>query len=116
MVHLERILVGAVVAAVAVFLALSFAWTGEVTGSLRERPLASPGARFEPREAPVGEKGNESAFPAGPQHVVQRGETLWSIADLRLGSGNRWREIYDLNRNRVSDPTLLPEGTVLALP
>lgn len=30
-------------------------------------------------------------------HVVQAGETYWSIAQKTLGSGYRWKEIADLN-------------------
>lgn len=116
MIHLERILVGGIVGAVAVFLALSLAWTGEVTGSLRARP-AGPGGletRADSGESAAEPRAGEG--PSGPSHVVRRGETLWSIADLRLGSGGRWREIFDLNRDRVAEPTRLSEGTVLALP
>jgi len=117
MIHLERILVGGIAVAVAVFLALALAWTGEVTGSMRERPTDHP--------APTAESSGSrdaraaiaaAALPDGPTHVVRKGETLWSIAGHRLGSGGRWREILDLNRERVPDPTLLAEGTVLVLP
>jgi nucleoid-associated protein YgaU len=113
MIHLERILVAATVAAVAVFLALAFAWTGEVTGSLRSRPEEAAG--LESRAA-SGAPNAQGSIEASPSHLVRRGETLWSIAGLLLGSGSRWREIYDLNRDRVSDPTRLSEGTVLRLP
>lgn len=117
MIHLERILVGGVAIAVAVFLALALAWTGDVTGSMRERPADSPPTGVETGGSPDARAAIAGpGLPDGPTHVVRKGETLWSIAGHRLGSGGRWREILDLNRERVPDPTLLAEGTVLVLP
>nr|WP_237534385.1 LysM peptidoglycan-binding domain-containing protein [Streptomyces sp. SID3343] len=34
---------------------------------------------------------------AGPTHTVGPGDTLWSIAETRLGDGTRWHDIADLN-------------------
>ncbi len=34
-------------------------------------------------------------------HVVSGRETLWSVADSRLGSARRWREIAELNYDRL---------------
>jgi LysM repeat protein len=39
--------------------------------------------------------------------TVQRGDSLWSIAEQRLGAGDRWREIATLNAGRTMD-----DGTV----
>jgi nucleoid-associated protein YgaU len=49
-------------------------------------------------------------------HVVRRGETLWGIARRVLGAGMKWKEIFDANRDRVSDPDLLRVGTELRVP
>jgi DNA-binding SARP family transcriptional activator len=41
--------------------------------------------------------------PAGPGdrvHIVVAGDSLWDLARTYLGSGDRWQEIYDLNRGR----------------
>ena len=35
-----------------------------------------------------------------PHVTVQRGDTLWSIAEHHLGAGTRYTEIRDLNINR----------------
>jgi LysM repeat protein len=32
--------------------------------------------------------------------TVERGDTLWAIAEQHLGAGERWREIAELNRDR----------------
>ena len=53
----------------------------------------------------------------GAVHVVAKGENLWSIAERRLGDGNRYREIEALNpevRGRplaVGQQLRLPDGS-----
>lgn len=60
----------------------------------------------------------------GPVHHVKAGDTLWEIAEQRLGSGTRWREIVDANMDvaqgdgtRITeDTTELQPGWTLRLP
>lgn len=47
-------------------------------------------------------------------YTVQAGDTLWSIAATRLGDGNRWREIAQLNS--LPDPDAISPGQTLKLP
>ena len=56
------------------------------------------------------------AAAAGTQYVVLPGDCLWSIADRQLGSGLRWKEIYEANRGTVKDPNLIYAGQTLTLP
>jgi hypothetical protein len=47
-------------------------------------------------------------------YQVQSGDSLWQIAERNLGSGARWQEIYDANRDAIGDnPELLLIGTLL---
>ncbi|MBT9174012.1 MAG: hypothetical protein DDT21_02423 [Syntrophomonadaceae bacterium] len=49
--------------------------------------------------------------------TVVRGDTLWGIAERHLGSGFRWREIYDRNVGTIGgDPGLIHPGQQLVLP
>lgn len=48
--------------------------------------------------------------------VVERGDSLWSIAERVLGDGSRWPEIHELNRAQVADPNLIDVGWALRLP
>lgn len=52
----------------------------------------------------------------GSLYSVQEGDTLSGIAKAKLGSAMRWQEIYDLNRERIVDPSILFPGTSLRLP
>jgi hypothetical protein len=67
-----------------------------------------------------------SGFVADPRpnefgtHVVERGESLWSIAEDELGDGARWRGIFAANEGRtfddgrqLLDPDLIRPGWML---
>ena len=49
-------------------------------------------------------------------HVVQKGETLSSIATKRLGNPNRFHEIFDANQDQLKDANDLRAGMVLQIP
>ncbi len=55
--------------------------------------------------------------PAPPaEHLVQRGETLSSIAAKYLGNANRYEEIYQANTDRLRNPNDMRPGMTLRLP
>lgn len=55
--------------------------------------------------------------PESPRsYTVVKGDCLWNIAKKLLGSGSRWKEIYNLNRDKISNPNLIYPGQVLAIP
>ncbi len=55
--------------------------------------------------------------PTGPRtHKVVNGDTLAVLAQRFLGSAERAREIFDANRDVLSDPELLPIGAELKIP
>lgn len=49
-------------------------------------------------------------------YIVRAGDNLNYIAKRELGSYNRWREIYEANRDRISDPNQLRVGMELVIP
>lgn len=49
-------------------------------------------------------------------YTVQKDDSLSRIAKRRLGSYNRWEEIYRLNRNVLPDPDALRTGMQLVIP
>jgi ABC-type amino acid transport substrate-binding protein len=51
-----------------------------------------------------------------PTYTVKAGDTLTKIAQARLGDMNRWREIWDLNRDRVANENLIYPRLVLLMP
>ena len=57
-----------------------------------------------------------SATAYAADYTVQKGDSLWKIAQKTLGSGARWGEIYNLNRDSVKNPGLIYPGQVFHLP
>ena len=49
-------------------------------------------------------------------YTVRPGDTLGKIAGSELGDTNRWREIWDLNRDRVANENLIYPRLVLLMP
>ena len=57
-----------------------------------------------------------STSSAGRTHVVHAGDTLTGIAAQYLGSSNRYREIYDANRDLMKSADDLREGMKIRIP
>ncbi len=60
-----------------------------------------------------------SQVPAGAgtsAYTVKSGDSLSRIAKRELGSYNRWKEIYDANRDKIKDPNVLTVGVQLVIP
>jgi nucleoid-associated protein YgaU len=53
---------------------------------------------------------------AMPTYVVRPGDTLSGLAQRFLGSTHRYHELYEINRDVLSDPDRLPQGAVLRIP
>lgn len=49
-------------------------------------------------------------------HTVQRGETLTGIAQKYYGRASEFQKIFDANRDKLSDPDKVREGTTLVIP
>jgi len=47
---------------------------------------------------------------------IKSGDSLSEIAREFMGSAGRWRQLYELNRNAISDPDNIRAGTVLKVP
>lgn len=57
-----------------------------------------------------------SDFPWGDNYVVERGDSLWRIAQKVYGNGSRWREIYEMNKDVIgNDPNRIYVGQILKL-
>jgi len=91
------------------------------------RPELSTGPRAEastPRSVPIVRTtplltlGPQAAAEATEPEVykVQSGDSLTRIAERVLKDGSRAMRIYELNKDKLKDPNMLPVGVVLRLP
>lgn len=86
----------------------------------------SEARRSEPREStprltatrePAPGAGDPPRASESPRvYVIGKGDTLLRIARNVLKDEKRWREIYDLNRDVLKNPDVLPAGVKLKLP
>jgi ABC-type amino acid transport substrate-binding protein len=56
------------------------------------------------------------AIPGKKTYTVKSGDTLSQIAERELGDMNRWRDIWELNRDRVANENLIYPKLVLIMP
>lgn len=52
----------------------------------------------------------------GGRYAVQQGDNLWKIAKKVYGQSWRWKEIYEANRNVLTDPARIYKGQVIVIP
>lgn len=68
-------------------------------------------------KAAAGDKRAEvAAADAGAKVVVQKGDSLWKIAQQTYGDGELYTVIYQANRDKIEDPDLIFPGQTLELP
>ena len=81
-------------------------------------PATDGEKRSEAAPAPAAETapGSEVSAAIPATYTVQPGQSLWSIAVDRLGSGERYREILDLNPALRAAPGRILPGQELRLP
>lgn len=49
-------------------------------------------------------------------YVIESGDTLWAIADKFLGSGAKYPEIFEANREVIEDPDKIFVGQKIRIP
>ena len=99
------------------------------TASVRAHPLGGSARSTTPQQASTdgGHHARTAAHTDPVTYVIPsdgRGpDTYWDIAEARLGSGEHWQQIWDLNRGRtqsdgevMTNPGLLKPGWTVLLP
>jgi nucleoid-associated protein YgaU len=79
----------------------------------------TPDSTTKPAYATVGEQlDNEPQDPWRDEvlHIVANGDTLEKLAERYLNDAGRAMEIFDMNRDQLNNPHLLPIGVELRVP
>lgn len=71
---------------------------------------ATPGGSVEPADYV------QPGEVPGRVHIVEPGDTLYSLAERYYGNGQKYNRILIANRNRLKDPRNLPVGMKLIIP
>ena len=65
---------------------------------------------------PVSNSQPSQQVSIGNSYIIKRGETLSIIARDHLGDVNKWREIYQLNKNTLASPDIVYPGQSISKP
>ena len=67
---------------------------------------------------PAPTTGSKGAAPGSPTitYTVQSGDTLSGIAKKFMGNGNDYMDIFNANRDQLTDPDKIKPGQVLKIP
>ncbi|TWU23813.1 hypothetical protein Pla144_39890 [Bythopirellula polymerisocia] len=98
--------------------ALQFAPTSIPVNETAQSDALSP-SDARPAYSVVDREKSPSSTGDWPQevlHVVRNGDTLEGLAERYLDDPGRGLEIFDLNRDQLSNPYLLPIGVELRIP
>jgi LysM repeat protein len=82
-------------------------WEKDVVADIKVNATAA-------RPAPTTASGG--AAPATVTYTVQSGDTLSGIAKKFLGNANEYMEIFNANRDQLTDPDKIKPGQVLKIP
>ncbi|MFN3428585.1 MAG: peptidoglycan-binding protein [Candidatus Sericytochromatia bacterium] len=96
--------VGSLSAAFGNLFSLAKGWVSRLFGG--KAPDAAP----TPATEPTGGHGHAATVTVNP------GDTLFKLAQRTLGDGHRWQELFNANRDQVSNPNLIFPGMVLKVP
>jgi len=50
------------------------------------------------------------------EYIIKKGDSFWKIAEKELGSGHRWKYLYELNKDRIKNPNKLKTGQKIIIP
>ena len=67
-------------------------------------------------EVEVEEERETESAPNAETHTVVSGDNLWSLAKKYLGDGSKYMEIFNLNKDKITNPNQIQIGQVLVLP
>lgn len=54
--------------------------------------------------------------PEATFHTVEKGDTLWKVAEKTYGNGSKYQAIFEANKPMLSDPDKIYPGQVLRIP
>lgn len=83
-------------------------------GSASSAPPPAPKADFSNVQA--GSASTAAVEPATQTYTVVSGDTLSKISKHFYGSANHWNDIFQANRDQLSNPDLIKPGQVLKIP
>jgi nucleoid-associated protein YgaU len=86
-------------------------WQKEVVADIKVKQGAAATTQSTP-----GFSGPNANTTAATTYTVQSGDTLSAISKRFLGSANRYMDIFNANKDQLTDPDKIKPGQVLKIP
>ena len=86
-------------------------WQKDIVADIRVKPGAAAQA-----PAQAASSAASSVRESVQTYTVQAGDTLGGIAKRLLGNANSYMEIFNLNRDQLTNPDMIKPGQVLKIP
>jgi nucleoid-associated protein YgaU len=86
-------------------------WQKDIVADIKVNPSARPQAA-----APTPAAQAAPASQANDTYTVQAGDTLSGIAKKVLGNANAYMDIFNANKDQLTDPDKIQPGQVLKIP
>jgi nucleoid-associated protein YgaU len=92
-------------------------WQKDVVADIKVRPSTMKDPTPSRAAAPAGTSGTTGTTgTAATTYTVQSGDTLSAIAKKFFGNANDYMEIFNANRDQLTDPDKIKPGQVLKIP
>ena len=65
---------------------------------------------------PLGEEGGVATMKESTFYTIKKGDTRSKIAKSKYGSANKWRKLFEANREVIEDPDLIYPGQTIRIP
>lgn len=88
----------------------------DIIESLNEPDVTPPSVPNPPSSDNSQTEETENTTPSHRTYTIKKNDTLSGIAKSELGSAARWQEIYNLNKDVISNPNLIYPGQKIKLP
>ena len=90
------------------------AGVGAVSPSIREKIILAVGNVTGIGAVETDEADDGDAAPVF--HTVEKGDTLWAVAEKAMGNGSKYIAIFEANKPMLSHPDKIYPGQVLRIP
>ena len=88
----------------------------EPAPEVKQEPVLVPETKKEPAPAKTAPapKAEKAALPC--EHMVRTGDNLWKLSLRYYGTGTKWKQIQEANKDKLKKADHLEPGTVLTIP
>lgn len=86
------------------------------TAAIDKNPESNPEMNPTPEAPAENVPPSEQKAPDGKTYKVEKGDSLWKIAEKMYGDGTKWPKIHDANKDKIENPDMIYPDQELIIP